>query len=54
MNDKYDLTNQTNRDTFLSQTRKTILKIEDLIEKRQTTKISRIKTFYRYIFNIRS
>ena len=53
MNDKDYLRNQTNRDMFLSQTSKTILKIEDLIEKRRTTKTSKIRNLYRYIFNMR-
>lgn len=44
--------NKTNRDKFLSQTSETILKIDDLIEKRRTTKISKTKSFYRYISNM--
>lgn len=51
MNEKKTSENQTKRDIFLSQSSKTILKIDDLIEKRRETKMSKIKSFYRYIFN---
>lgn len=49
MNDKDYQKDQARRDTFLSQTSKTILKIDELIEKRRTNKMSKIKSFYRFI-----
>ena len=53
MNDKDYQKNQARRDTFLSQTSKTILKIDELIEKRRTNKMSKIKSFYRFILNMK-
>lgn len=53
MNEKKTSENQTKRDIFLSQSSKTILKIDDLIEERRKTKLSKIKNFYRYFFNKR-
>ncbi len=52
MNDKDYQKVQARRDTFLSQTSKTILKIDELIEKRRTNKMSKIKSFYRFILNM--
>ncbi|WP_010178717.1 hypothetical protein [Glaciecola sp. HTCC2999] len=52
MNDKDYQKDQARRDTFLSQTSKTILKIDELIEKRRTNKMSKIKSFYRFILNM--
>lgn len=44
---------QAGRDIFLSQTSKTIFKIDELIEKRRTDKTSKIKSFYRFILNMK-
>lgn len=52
MNDKDYQKDQARRDIFLSQTSKTILNIDELIEKRRTNKMSKIKSFYRFILNM--